>query len=298
MRYRTARCLRTTAAIMLSGLLAAPVPATTPQEVLEAAPATAWRNVPAADMVVIQLANGTQMVVQLAPDFAPVHAANIRALVRAGRFDGGAIVRVQDNYVVQWAAREQPGHPLPSGVVTKPPAEYDVADAGSTFRPLGYRDTYAAETGHVEGWPAAREGGRRWLVHCYGMVGVGRDNAPDTGNGAELYAVIGQAPRQLDRNIALVGRVLAGVEQMASLPRGTEALGFYKTPAERVAILSTRLASDMPATARPAYQILDTGSGTFAAWVKVRANRQDAFYVRPAGALDICNALPPVRTRP
>jgi peptidylprolyl isomerase len=191
------------------------------------------------------------VVVQLAPTFAPVHVANIRAYVRAGWFSGGAIVRVQDNYVVQWVAREQPDRPLPAGVLAKPPAEYDVPDAGAAFRPLGYRDTYAAETGHVGSWPVAREGGRRWLTHCYGMVGVGRDNAPDTGNGAELYAVIGQAPRQLDRNIALVGRVLAGVERMASLPRGTEALGFYKTRAERVTIVSAQIASDMPAAMRP-----------------------------------------------
>lgn len=298
MRYRTATYLRTAAAMLFAGLLTVSAPATTPQDVLDAAPAAAWRDVPAADMMVMQLANGAQAVVQLAPDFAPVHVANIRAFVRAGWFDGGAIVRVQDNYVVQWAARAQPGRPVPPGVAAKPPAEYDMADVGGAFRPLGYRDSYAAETGHVGGWTVAREGGRRWLTHCYGMVGVGRDNAPDTGNGAELYAVIGQAPRQLDRNIALVGRVLAGMERMASLPRGTEALGFYRTPAERVSILSTRMASDMPAATRPTYQILNTDSATFTAWTRVRANRQDAFYVRPAGALDICNALPPVRPHP
>ena len=56
------------------------------------------------------------------------------------------------------------------------------------------------------------------------VVDPGR-NEPDTGTGGELYAIIGHAPRQLDRNIALVGRVVQGIEQMSSLPRGTEALG-------------------------------------------------------------------------
>ena len=36
----------------------------------------------------------------------------------------------------------------------------------------------------------------------------------------------------LDRNIALVGRVIEGIEHMSSLPRGTGALGFCETEGE------------------------------------------------------------------
>jgi peptidylprolyl isomerase len=55
-----------------------------------------------------------------------------------------------------------------------------------------------------------RTRGEAWLAHCYAMVGVGRANEPESGNGAELYVVIGHAPRQLDRNIAVAGRVGGG----------------------------------------------------------------------------------------
>lgn len=276
-------------------LLMAASPAPSPQEIADRAPPSAWSTVPAEDIVVMTLADGAIVTLQLAPAFAAVHVANIRALVRAGRFDGGAIVRVQDDYVVQWAAAE--GKPLPPGVVANPPAEYE-GTGGAPFRPLGFRDAYAAQTGHVAGWPVATDGKTRWLVHCYGMVGVGRDNPPDTGNGAELYAVIGHAPRHLDRNIALVGRVLGGIERVAALPRGGEALGFYKTPAERTGIVSARIAADLPATGRPGYQVMDTASPTFADWVRARANRGDGFFVKAAGALDICNAVPPIRRVP
>ena len=68
------------------------------------------------------------------------------------------------------------------------------------------------------------------------MVGVGRNYSPDTGSGAELYTVIGHAPRHLDRNIALVGRVIEGMEHLSTLPRGTGDLGFYKTAPERTPI--------------------------------------------------------------
>jgi len=132
-----------------------------------------------------------------------------------------------------------------------------------------------------------------WPVHCYGMVGVGRDLSPDTGSGAELYTVIGHAPRHLDRNIALVGRVIEGIEHLSSLPRGAGALGFYETPEERTKIVSIRLGTQVAGLA--AYEHLSTQSATFARYADARANRRDPFFIRPAGGADICNIPVPVR---
>src|SRR5581483_4138859 len=146
--------------------------------------------------------------------------------------------------------------------------------------------------------PVAESGGEAWLAHCYGMVGVGRDVNPDTGTGAELYAVIGQPPRQLDRNIAVVGRVLSGMPLLAAMPRGQGDLGFYANPAQRIPIKSVRLAADLPPAQRPRFEVLKTYSPTFHAWMQVKANRQDDFFLRPAAGLDLCSALPPVRRAP
>lgn len=282
---------------LLLAAAAEPCPAATPAELVAAAPPSAWKAIDPETLIVLTIDGGPPVVLQLAPRFAPVHAANVRALVKAGWFDGAAVMRVQDNYVVQWA-RPGPRASLPAAVAARPPAEYERSAAGLAFRPLGFRDSYAAETGHAEGWPAAREGGRAWLVHCYGMVGVGRDVAPDTGDGTELYAVIGQAPRHLDRNIALVGRIVSGIERLAVEPRGTGPLGFYRDGERGLVIRSARLASDMPAGTQPRFEIMDEASPAFAAWVRARANRKDEFFIRPAGAVDICNALPPIRQGP
>jgi peptidylprolyl isomerase len=289
---------KSAAFILLAGVatIAPAAPEPTAQAILDTAPARAWQDVPAGDLMVMTLRDSSVVTLQLATMFAPVHVANIKALVRAGRFDGGSIVRVQDNYVVQWAAREEGA--APPGFIANPPAEYEAAVSAAKFRPLGYRDAYAAQTGHVAGWPVATDGTTRWLVHCYGMVGVGRDMPPDTGTGAELYAVIGHAPRQLDRNIALVGRILSGSEYMANRARGSEPMGFYKTKEERVPIRFTKIASDLPEAERPAWQVLDTDSAPFAKWVEARANRRDAFFVKPANATDVCNVPAPIRKRP
>jgi peptidylprolyl isomerase len=163
---------------------------------------------------------------------------------------------------------------------------------------LPYRDTFAPKTGYVGPFPVGADRGQAWLAHCYGMVGAGRENNPDTGTGAELYAVIGHSPRQLDRNIALVGRVVDGMDQLTALPRGSGDMGFYADPKQRTGIVRERVAADLPAAERPAYEYLRPDSASYRAWQHIRANRQDDFYLRPARAADLCGVLPPVRAVP
>ncbi|MEE4451496.1 peptidylprolyl isomerase [Novosphingobium resinovorum] len=273
----------------------------TPGDVVDAAPASDWKRIAPEDLVVMDLTPGTQgrarrVVIQLIPaPFSQGWTSNIRKLVAARWFDGTAVVRVQDNYVVQWGDPDgetpDKAKPLPAGLAKVPESAY--VAARSALKASGGGDAYALRTGFETGWPVAADKKAAWPVHCYGMVGVGRNLSPDTGTGAELYTVIGQAPRQLDRNIALVGRIIAGMEHLSSLPRGTGPLGFYETPQERTPIVSVRMGSDVPGL--PAYEYLSTDSASFAAYADKRANRKDDFYIQPAGGVDICNVPVPIR---
>jgi peptidylprolyl isomerase len=287
-----------TAAVMLIGAAPAKPKLLTPNDIVAGAPASAWKTIEPDDLLVMDLANGGRVVVQLAPQFAPVHIANIKALARSNYWDGATVYRVQDNYVAQWGLNDS-DKPWPNGVTPKPPAEYTRPLSGLRVKPLGSPDPYAPGAGFVNGWPVAYspKGGWANLAHCYASVGVGRDLSPDTGSGGELYAVIGHGPRQLDRVIAVVGRVVEGIDKLSSLPRGTEALGFYKDKAQYVPIRAIRMASEIPATDRPAFEYMDTESATFAHYLRVRANRHDDFYIRPAGGVDLCNVQVPVRKK-
>jgi peptidylprolyl isomerase len=173
-----------------------------------------------------------------------------------------------------------------------------------------HADPYASLVGFSNGFPIAMtvEGSLTarkmptgpdvaWPTHCYGMVGVGRNYSPDTGSGAELYTVIGHAPRHLDRNIALVGRVIEGMEHLSSLPRGSGALGFYteEEAGKRTPILTVRVASDLPASEQLKFEYLSTETDTFARYAEAIANRRDPFFIVPAGGADICNIRVPVR---
>jgi cyclophilin family peptidyl-prolyl cis-trans isomerase len=256
-----------------------------------------WVAIPDDEMLVFTLADGRRALVRLAARYAPAHVANMRRLAAARWWDGESVYRVQDNYVTQWGDPTEK-KPLPAGVVANPPAEYEwpAFDAIAT---LSRTDPYSTRTGYSrDGWPLATNGTAAWLPHCYGMVGVARDLAPSTGSGGDLYTVIGHAPRHLDRNIAVVGRVIEGMEALSSLPRGTGNLGFYEQPAQYARIVSGRLASELQVSERPRYQYRRTDNPRFAAWITARENREPPFFTVPAGGADICNALPPVRKAP
>lgn len=286
------------AALLLGASAISAQPAPSPTEIVAKAAVGEWQAVPADDLLLLEFAGGRKLAIQLAPAYAPTHIANIRRLIADGWFQRhAAIVRVQENYVVQWGDPTEKAA-LPAGIVARPMDGYDQPGSAPGFRPVPYRDAYATSVGHAAGWPIASDGKAHWLPHCPTMVGVGRGMAPDTGTGAELYVNIGHGPRHLDRNVAMVGRVLEGMEQVSALPRGTGGLGMYEKPEQQVRLVGATLASSLPAAERPQFQVLKTESDSFARWVDARANRRDEFFNRPSGGADICNLLPPVRRAP
>ena len=291
------------ASLTSGAVLAADAPAQkakTMADVLAASKPSDWRALDPANTLYIDLAAG-RVVMELAPAFAPLHAENIRTMAREHYFDGLAILRVQDNFVTQWGDpdgdKPEKAHPFGKASKTLAP-EFERAIAKDLpFTPLPDGDVYAPEVGFSNGMPAARDrkSDKTWLAHCYGMVGAGRDVGVETGPGSELYVVIGQAPRQLDRNIALVGRVVQGMELLSALPRGTGALGFYEKPEQRVPIKSVRLAAEVPAAERTNLEVLRTDTQTFTDLVEARRNRRDDWYKVPAGKIDLCNVPIPAR---
>ena len=270
-------------------------------EILDASPASHWRPLVPENTLYLDLAAG-RVVIELAPEFAPLHAQNIRTLVREKYFDGLAIIRSHDNYVVQWGDPEEDekkARPLGSAQA-KLASEYTAPIAADTnFSRLPDADGYAPEVGFSNGFPVGRDpaANQTWLTHCYGALGVARGTEEGTGNGSSLYVIIGHAPRHLDRNIAVVGRVVQGIELLSAMPRGPVPMGFYGKAEERTPIKSIRLAADVPAAERTELEVLRSDSATFQATTEARRNRRDDFYIRPAGYIELCNVPLPVRPK-
>lgn len=309
-----AQAADTTAAQSAAARKAAGTAAWTSGDVMSAATASDWREPDPANIVLMDVrtqATGApqQVVMELAPRFAPEHVANIRALVRGGYFDGLAVLRVQDNFVTQWG---DPGEPvgaenartraLPDAAKAKLPAEFDAPLAGLPLDALAETDGWAPLNGFVDGFPVAGDPaktpqGRAWIAHCYGTVGAGRGNEIDSSNGASLYAVIGHSPRALDLNITVVGRILKGIEHLAALPRGGGNMGFYKPEEHRPPLLSAKLLADLPEAERPRVLVMRTDTPTWAQLLHSRRYR-GGWYVASTGRVDLCSTQVPVRVTP
>ena len=269
-------------------------------DLVKASKPSDWRPLDPANTVYMELPGG-RVVIEMAPDFAPNHVANIKALARDQYFDGLAVIRSQDNWVAQWGDPDEKNpRPFKTAKATLK-AEFTVPLKNvKDFTRLPDVDGYAPQVGHSNGFPSARDPktGQAWLAHCYGMVGVGRDTDADSGGGSSLYAGTGHAPRHLDRNITVVGRVISGMPLLSVLPRGQGPMGFYDKPELNVPIKSIKVAADLPPEQRSNFEVMRTDSASYQAAVEAQRNRGGPWTKVAAGYIDLCNAPIPVRAVP
>ena len=281
--------------------LAAPTkelpPKPTVSDIVKASPQADWRQLDPANTLYMDLPAG-RVIIELAPAFAPNHAANIRTMAKEGYWDGLWIYRTQDNFVVQWG---DPREDKPKAIGTakaKLEQEFTVPMKNDTqFTRLPDKDGYAPQVGHSNGFPSARDPktGQAWLAHCYGMVGVARGNESDSGNGGTLYTVIGNSPRHLDRNITVVGRIVSGMPLLSVLPRGPAPMGMFEKEEQWVPIKSVKLAADVPEAERSKFEVMRTESASFKSVAEAQRNRGGPWTKYAAGHVDLCNVPIPVR---
>ncbi|WP_431478326.1 peptidylprolyl isomerase [Massilia eburnea] len=281
--------------------IAAPIKELPPKpsvgDIVKAAPQADWRQLDPANTLYMDLPTG-RVIIELAPAFAPNHAANIRTMAKEGYWDGLWIYRTQDNFVVQWG---DPRDDKPKAIGTakaKLEQEFTVPMKNDNqFTRLPDKDGYAPQVGHSNGFPSARDPktGQTWLAHCYGMVGVARGNESDSGNGGTLYTVIGNSPRHLDRNITVVGRIVSGMPLLSVLPRGPAPMGMFEKEEQWVPIKSVKLAADVPEAERSKFEVMRTESASFKSVIEAQRNRGGPWTKYAAGHVDLCNVPIPVR---
>jgi cyclophilin family peptidyl-prolyl cis-trans isomerase len=259
---------------------------------------TDWRTLDPENTLYMEIPSG-RVVIEMAPAFAPNHVKNIKALVREHYFDGLAIIRSQDNWVVQWGEPDDVKTPRPiktAKATLKAEFTVPIQNDKHFVRQPDF-DGYAPQIGHSDGFPVGHDLKKKeaWLAHCYGMVGVGRDNDADSGGGTSLYAVIGHAPRHLDRNITVVGRVVSGMPMLSVAPRGTGAMGFYDKQEQFIPITAVRVAADVPEAERSHIEVMRTEAPIYQSVVEAQRNRGGPWTKVAAGYVDLCNAPIPVR---
>ena len=251
-----------------------------------AAPAAdeGWQAVNAEHIAVLQV-GARNVVIELNPAFAPATVKQFKRLARAGFYDGQSFYRVIDGFVAQGGDGSDMGTANSEPTIA---AEFE-RDWNDTvnFVHAQAPDLFAPEAGFVDGFAAAgdRQSGKIWLVHCPGAVAMARLDAVDSGS-TDFYVVIGQAPRYLDRNLSVFGRVVVGLDVIQRLPRGSrEANGIIEDPTDDSIIDSVKMLSDLPVSERFSLLRVDTNS----AMLDARRNRQAEFFVnKPPAVIDVC----------
>jgi peptidylprolyl isomerase len=252
-----------------------------------------WRQVDPDNLVFIDLSEG-EVAIELNPLFAPETVKQFRRLVQERFYDGLSFYRVIDGFVAQGGDGSDLGE-LSLVPLIDAEFERDLPD-GTGFTSVQKNDLFAPETGFVDGFAAARDvaENKAWLTHCPGVIAMARNDGPDSSR-TDFYFVIGQAPRYLDRNMNVFGRVIRGMDVVQKIRRGpADDNGIIQDETATSRIRGMRLASDIPKDERLSGFVMDTNSKGFEKLLKNRRNRkQKFFHNKPPRVLDVCQVPVP-----
>lgn len=260
-----------------------------PYEITEQAKADSWRMIDPENLLRMELDSGTAWI-ELAPQFAPKHVDNIKTLAREGFYDGLGVYRFVEGFVAQ-GGDDSNKKTIKNGQRSIKSERFTTQPL--PFTELGFKDVFAEQTGFVDGFASAQnKKGESWMVHCPGAFAMARNNPIDSG-GTEFYVVLGHAPRYLDRNVTVFGRVIKGMAAFQSLQRKKEKADKAINP-----IRSLRVASDLNKAEQKHWQTMKTDSADFKELILSRANRPEPWFVEQAGVVDVCGVTVPVREKP
>jgi peptidylprolyl isomerase len=268
----------------------APAPAAAQPSAAEAAADPAnWRRVDPEDLLVLTI-NGGRVVIELATRFAPAHVAQVKAVARAGHYDGVPFHRVIDDFMAQG------GEVSAVYMLSKP---YPQLAAEFTFRrkPAELPAQWLAETqqawsGYVAGFPVGQTASDQmagmtasgdvetWGLHCPGVASMARADDPDSAD--TQFFLMRQTRASLDRAYTIWGRALSGLDVIRAIKAGPAAQNGAVARPDKLA--SARIAADLPEADRPVVYVQRTDGPAFLETLAA---------ARAAGATDVC-ALPPV----
>ncbi|WP_296594916.1 peptidylprolyl isomerase [Phenylobacterium sp.] len=252
-----------------------------------AAPEPDWRPLDPENTLVIGTTKG-QVIVELRPEFAPKGVERIRLLAREGVYNGLQFHRVIDGFVAQTGNPDNrdggtSAHPdLPPEFSFRIAPELaavavERSDAREGF--VGATPFQAVSSGEQARGSDTRL--RGWGAYCAGVVGMGRQAAPDSAN-SEIFFMRAPA-RRLDHEYTVVGRVVAGREAIQGVAVG-------EPPKMPDLMLKVRVLADIPEAERPRIEVAETRGPAFQA--KVAALKRER-----GAAFSICDVEVPIRLR-
>ena len=237
--------------LLTSSAAAAPIPA-----------APDWRPLDPENGLVIETSKG-RIIVEMSPEAAPKHVAQIKALARQKLYDGLTFFRVIDWFMDQTGDPKNTGEGGSSLPNLK--AEFTFRRSAATpFVPVAA--PMGAEEGLLGSLPVVSQTSAlltltpdhqvsAWGTYCPGVAGMGRDDDPDSAN--SQFFLMRQAYPSLDKRYTVWGRVLAGLDAVRAIKTGEP----VQDPDR---MLSVRVLADLPEAKRPKVYVMDAHGPAFA----------------------------------
>ncbi len=230
-----------------------------------------WRTPDPNDVLVIDTNKG-RIVVEMLPEVAPQHVAQVRALAHEGFYDGLKFFRVIDKFMDQTGDPQNNGQ----GGSSKPnvPAEFTfrrgadlpfVMAADQTVAEIGFIKSLPVESQSMMLAPMTKDQKvTAWSLYCQGVMGMARDDNPDSGN-SQFFLMRWPYP-SLERKYTAWGRVIAGQDVVRAIKVG-EPVEMPQDYMEHVHVLA-----DLPEASRPKVRVIDPKGPWFKAEIdRVRA---------------------------
>ena len=227
-----------------------------------------WRTVDPENMLVIETSKG-RVVVELAPQVAPLHVERIKLLARQKFYDGLEFFRVIDGFM------DQTGDPKNDGTgqsdlpdikgeffFKRDPANPDFVSIGTVIQnEAGFIGSMPVFSQLAMMAPLMADGKiNAWGAFCPGIVGAARSGDPDSAN-SQFFLMRDHYPA-LEKTYTAYGRALVGIDVIRAIKVGEP------VAPPRDTLVTVRVAADLPEAERPKIRVVDTKS----AWFKARAH--------------------------
>lgn len=251
-----------------------------------------WRTPKPDALIYLQLETGL-VIIELAPFMSPVNVAQFKALVKAGFYDGLDFYRVIDGFVAQGGdVSGNKQHKYTKQLPAELSRSINESSSPDEFMLVQSPDFIASQTGFLHGFAAGRDPNTKqeWLLHCPGVVAMGRNNELNSAS-SEFYITIGQAPRHLDKNMSVLGKVIYGMDNVQQIKRASvnNASGVIDEPSKRTGIRWAKLANDIPDEARIQVQVQNERSeAVISRLASGRSLSNPFFHFKGNGNLDVC----------
>lgn len=231
-----------------------------------------WRKVDPENLLQLTI-NGKEVLVELRPDVAPGHIAQIKKVTRAGDFDKVPFHRVINDFMAQGGDVEL-AHPnakypnlQPEFTWSRDPAKQKVTWVGMTpdGDKIGYLDGVLVQGQSDElaaiSWPAVA---KTWMIHCQGVTSMARAEKFDSAS-TQFFLMrwprVG--PTGLDQKYTPWGWTVSGLDVIRGIKTGkNEDNGVL--PKGTADVLTTAvIVADLPPAKQPVVYVRRTDGPEF-----------------------------------